>query len=182
MIILAKSAGFCFGVKRAVETLEVEAEKTKISTLGPIIHNGDVVKAFEDIGVYSYDNPADVPKDSKIAIRAHGVPKETIDDITARGYEYTDLTCPFVKKIHNIVAKAQSEGKQIVIIGDKNHPEVIGINGWCENNAIIALDISDISGKIDICEKVCLVCQTTMDRQTFEKISQFVNDELSSFW
>ncbi len=163
-----------------METLEVEAEKTKISTLGPIIHNGDVVKAFEDIGVYSYDNPADVPKDSKIAIRAHGVPKETIDDISARGYEYTDLTCPFVKKIHNIVGENYAQGCQIVIIGDKNHPEVIGINGWCENNGIITLDIPDINGKIDMCAPVCVVSQTTMDRATFEKIVNYLKNSCKS--
>ena len=137
MIILAESAGFCFGVKRAVETLEVEAKSKKISTLGPIIHNGDVVRQFEQMGVHSYDDVSSVPLDSAIAIRAHGVPESIVEEIQNRGYEYTDLTCPFVKKIHNIVMEKSAEGMQIVIIGDKNHPEVQGINGWCKNNAII---------------------------------------------
>ena len=182
MIILAKSAGFCFGVKRAVEELENEAKVNKISTLGPIIHNGDVVKSFENIGVYSYNDVTDIPKDSKIAIRAHGVPKSTVDIITDNGYSYTDLTCPFVKKIHNIVSDKYSKGCQIVIIGDKNHPEVKGINGWCENNAIITLDILELDGKIDICAPVCVVSQTTMDRATFEKIVNYLKNSCKSVY
>jgi len=180
MVILAKSAGFCFGVKRAVETLEVEAASQKVSTLGPIIHNGDVVKAFEEKGVKSYDIPENVPKGNKIAIRAHGVSKEVVDNITELGYEFIDLTCPFVKKIHNIVSQKYSEGYQIIIVGDKNHPEVVGINGWCENNALITLDILDINGKIDVCAPVCVVSQTTMDRETFEKIVNYLKNSCKS--
>ncbi len=180
MIILAKSAGFCFGVKRAVETLEEEAKHTKISTLGPIIHNADVVNSFEKQGVFSFDSVDKVPCDSKIAIRAHGVPKSTIDEIEDKKYSYTDLTCPFVKKIHTIVAQKYKEGCKIVIIGDKNHPEVIGINGWCENNAIIAIDIPDLNGKIDICAPLCVVSQTTMDRASFEKIVNYLKNSCKS--
>ena len=180
MIILAESAGFCFGVKRAVETLEVEAKSKKISTLGPIIHNGDVVRQFEQMGVHSYDDVSSVPLDSAIAIRAHGVPESIVEEIQNRGYEYTDLTCPFVKKIHNIVMEKSAEGMQIVIIGDKNHPEVQGINGWCKNNAIITLDIQDLDGKIDICAPVCIVSQTTMDRATFEKIVNYLKNSCKS--
>ena len=180
MIILAESAGFCFGVKRAVEALEVEAGKCPVSTLGPIIHNADVVRNFEGKGVYSFSDVEDVPKGNKIAIRAHGVPKQTIDTIEEKGYSYIDLTCPFVKKIHNIVSEKYAEGCQIIIIGDKNHPEVIGINGWCENNGIITLDILDLDGKIDVCAPVCVVSQTTMDRATFEKIVNYLKNSCKS--
>ena len=180
MIILAKSAGFCFGVQRAVESLEAEAALGRISTLGPIIHNGDVVKRFESMGVYAYESPEDFPDDSKVAIRAHGVAKSVIADIEERGLAYADLTCPFVKKIHNIVAKAYDDGDKIVIIGDKNHPEVAGINGWCENNAIIALDIPDLSGKIDSDDTLCVVSQTTMDRESFEKIVNYLKNSCKS--
>ncbi len=180
MIILAKSAGFCFGVQRAVESLEAEAALGRVSTLGPIIHNGDVVKRFESMGVYAYESPEDFPDDSKVAIRAHGVAKSVIADIEERGLAYADLTCPFVKKIHNIVAKAYDDGDKIVIIGDKNHPEVAGINGWCENNAIIALDIPDLSGKIDSDDTLCVVSQTTMDRESFEKIVNYLKNSCKS--
>ena len=176
MIILAESAGFCFGVKRAVDTLESVAKEDKVSTLGHIIHNSDVVKNFEKMGVYSYETPSQVPNGCKVAIRAHGVAKSVITDIEQNHLEYIDLTCPFVKKIHNIVAKAHSEGKQIVIIGDKNHPEVIGINGWCENKAIIGIDIPEISDKINNDGVFCVVSQTTMDRSTFEKIVKFLKN------
>lgn len=180
MIILAKSAGFCFGVQRAVESLEAEAARGRVSTLGPIIHNGAVVKRFESMGVYAYESPEDFPDDSKVAIRAHGVAKSVIADIEERGLAYADLTCPFVKKIHNIVAKAYDDGDKIVIIGDKNHPEVAGINGWCENNAIIALDIPDLSGKIDRDDTLCVVSQTTMDRESFEKIVNYLKNSCKS--
>ena len=180
MIILAKSAGFCFGVQRAVESLEAEAALGRVSTLGPIIHNGAVVKRFESMGVYAYESPEDFPDDSKVAIRAHGVAKSVIADIEERGLAYADLTCPFVKKIHNIVAKAYDDGDKIVIIGDKNHPEVAGINGWCENNAIIALDIPDLSGKIDSDDTLCVVSQTTMDRESFEKIVNYLKNSCKS--
>ena len=173
-IKLAKTAGFCFGVNRAVETLEKESQEKKISTLGPIIHNEFVVSELEKKGVSVIDSLTELQNGNALAIRAHGVGKDTVDEIGNMGIECIDLTCPYVKKIHNIVYKHHNEGYKIVIVGNKNHPEVIGINGWCKNNAIIALDISDINGKIDRDDKICLVCQTTMDRQTFETISDCV--------
>ncbi|MBE7051858.1 MAG: bifunctional 4-hydroxy-3-methylbut-2-enyl diphosphate reductase/30S ribosomal protein S1 [Ruminococcaceae bacterium] len=173
-IILAKTAGFCFGVNRAIETLEQESGKYAISTLGPIIHNEFVVNDLMERGVSVIEDVDSLPGGNTLAIRTHGVGKRTIDYAEERAVKIIDLTCPFVKKIHNIVSKHYAEGYKIVIVGNKNHPEVKGINGWCENNAIISLDISDINGKIDICDKVCLVCQTTMDRHTFETISDYV--------
>ena len=176
MIILAKSAGFCFGVQNAVEGLEKEAAQGRISTLGHIIHNGDVVKRFEDIGVYSYDSIDSLPDGSKVAIRAHGVAQSVIEELNRRDIRYVDLTCPFVKKIHNIVSDNYRKGHKIVIIGNSSHPEVIGINGWCDNSAIIALDITDLRGKIDIEDSICIVSQTTMDRATFEKIVNYLKN------
>lgn len=174
MIILAKSAGFCFGVKRAVEQLGSEASKCSMSTLGPIIHNGDVVDDFKNRGVFPYESIKEIPDGNKVAIRAHGVGEDVLKEIEKRGHECLDLTCPFVKKIHNIVHEKYKSGYQIVIIGDKNHPEVVGINGWCENNAAIALDILDLNGKINLSEPVCVVSQTTMDRETYEKIIKYL--------
>ncbi len=179
-IILAKSAGFCFGVNRAVSTLEESSGKTPIFTLGPIIHNEFVVNSLRQKGVDVIDDPDLLPKDAILAIRTHGVGKDMIDKATKDGKEIIDLTCPFVKKIHKIVHDHYKEGYKIIIVGNKNHPEVQGINGWCENNANIALDISDINGKIDMSEKVCLVSQTTMDRPTFEKISRFISESFPS--
>ncbi len=179
-IILAKTAGFCFGVNRAVTTLEKEAGKRAISTLGPIIHNEFVVSSLKSKGVGVIDDITELEKGCTLAVRTHGVGKDIIDNAKDMGLDLIDLTCPFVKKIHEIVYKHYTEGYKIIIVGNKNHPEVIGINGWCENNAIIALDISDINGKIDVCDKVCLVCQTTMDRGTFENVSDFVKQNFPS--
>ncbi len=180
MIILAKSAGFCFGVRNAVEGLEKEACQNKVATLGHIIHNGDVVKRFESMGVYSYDDINDVPKGNKIAIRAHGVSKEVMDRINGKGLSYIDLTCPFVKKIHNIVSENHKDGKTIVIVGDRNHPEVIGINGWCDNSAYIALSEQDLEDTIPLDSDMCVVSQTTMDRATFEKIVKYLKNSCKS--
>ncbi|MBO7288781.1 MAG: bifunctional 4-hydroxy-3-methylbut-2-enyl diphosphate reductase/30S ribosomal protein S1 [Clostridia bacterium] len=173
-IKLAKTAGFCFGVARAVSTLEKKDSNDKIMTLGPIIHNNSVVDSLRKKGIDVAAGLSDVPNGYTLAIRTHGVPKSLIDEAEKSGVPYIDLTCPFVKRIHEIVYNHHSEGYKIVIVGNKNHPEVQGINGWCENNAIIALDISDINGKIKSDDKICLVCQTTMDRQSFETISEYI--------
>ena len=172
MITVAKTAGFCFGVNRAIEFLENTEKLT--ATLGPIIHNTQVVESLEAKGVTAIESLDELSDGVTLAIRTHGVGKGTYDEIEKCGCDYVDLTCPFVKKIHKIVAENYANGYKIVIIGDKSHPEVIGINGWCENKAIVALDISDLSGKIEECDKICVVSQTTMDRKTFEKIKNFL--------
>ena len=175
-IIVAESAGFCFGVNRAISTLEKEAQNGKISTLGPIIHNNDVVSKLKENGVDTIDDMDELKKDTRLAIRTHGVSKDIVDSICSKSIDYIDLTCPFVKKIHNIVSEKHKEGYKIVIIGDKNHPEVIGINGWCENKAYITVDEKELEGKILPDDKVCAVSQTTMDRKTFEKIIFFLKN------
>ena len=133
-IKVAKTAGFCFGVKRAVDSVyEALDEGKKIATLGDVIHNRQVMDDLASKGVYAYDSVEDIPNDCTIVIRAHGVGKDVYEKIGDR--PYIDLTCPFVSKIHRIVEKYYNDGYQIVIIGDKNHPEVIGINGWCNYDA-----------------------------------------------
>ncbi len=180
MIILAKSAGFCFGVKNAVDGLEKHAAQGSIATLGHIIHNGDVVRHFENMGVYSYDDISLVPQGTKVAIRAHGVSESVINELVGKNVEYVDLTCPFVKKIHNIVADNYKKGKTIVIVGNANHPEVIGINGWCGNCALIAGACEDLHQKISQDDDICVVSQTTMDRATFEKIVNYLKNSCKS--
>lgn len=175
-IIVAKSAGFCFGVSRAVDKLSQEAKKSPISTLGPIIHNDDVVRRLSQSGVTAVDSIDSLKSGCRLAIRTHGVGEATVKEIEKAGIEYVDLTCPFVKKIHNIVSEKHREGYKIVIVGDKNHPEVIGINGWCNNEAVIAIDESELEGRFLPEDKVCVVSQTTMDRKTFEKIVIFLKN------
>ena len=171
MIKVAKTAGFCYGVKRAVDGVykEIDSEK-KIATLGHLIHNPHVIDDLEGKGVISYDSVSEIPKDYTVVIRAHGVGKNIYDELEGR--EVIDLTCPFVSKIHRIVSEHHDKGYQIVIVGDKNHPEVIGINGWCEGEAVI---INDVNYKIDenLAEKdLCIVAQTTINREFFGEIVQ----------
>ena len=175
-IIVAKSAGFCFGVSRAIEKLDEEALLSPISTLGPIIHNDDVVNRLKEKGVNAVDSISDLESGKRLAIRTHGVGKSTVASIEQSNIEYVDLTCPFVKKIHKIVSEKHAEGYKILIVGDKNHPEVVGINGWCNDEAVIALDSSELEGVFSPSDKVCAVSQTTMDRKTFEKIIFFLKN------
>ena len=172
-VILAKSAGFCFGVDRAVSYLLEKCKTEKISTYGPIIHNKNVVDRLKKNGVESIDNIDDLKEGYKLAIRTHGVGKDIIDTLEKKGVEYIDLTCPYVKKIHKIVSENHKNGKKIVIVGDREHPEVIGINGWCEGSAFITTTTENIEENIKPTDDICIVSQTTLDRKTFEKITNF---------
>lgn len=173
-IILTKNAGFCFGVERAVSALREKNSDEKVVTLGPIIHNQSVVDELKDKGIDIIENISDAPKGYTVAIRAHGVSKSIINEMEEKGIPYMDLTCPFVKKNHQIVEREYNNGYRIVIAGDRNHPEIIGINGWCENTALMATDTKELEGKISPDDKVCLVAQTTLDRETFENIKNFI--------
>ena len=179
-IILAKSAGFCFGVKRAVETVYKEAEKnqTPIYTFGPIIHNEEVVADLEKKGVqviHSTDELKGRPKGTVI-IRSHGVERKIYDEIKALGFEIVDATCPFVKKIHRIVEKESMEGKHIVIIGDESHPEVQGIKGWAENDVTVIKTVEDAQ-KFHVSSdvKVCVVSQTTFNYNKFKYLVEIIS-------
>ena len=133
-ITLAKSAGFCFGVSRAVETVEKQAALGKqVETLGPIIHNRHVVDKFRGLGIQVIEKPEDAPAGSTVIIRSHGVSRDVCRRLEAQGVEVVDATCPFVKRIHGIVSAAEEEGRLPVIIGTRAHPEVEGIAGWCSN-------------------------------------------------
>lgn len=175
-VILAKSAGFCFGVDRAVSYLLDECKNEKISTFGPIIHNKNVVDKLKENGVESIDSIDDLKDGYKLAIRTHGVGKGVIDILEERNIEYIDLTCPYVKKIHKIVYENHKNGKKIVIVGDSTHPEVIGINGWCDNSAFITTTTENIEENISPSDDICIVSQTTLDRKTFGKITNFLKN------
>lgn len=178
-IVTAKTAGFCFGVKRAVdEAYRALGEGKKIATLGDIIHNRQVIEDLESRGVYSYERPEDIPEDCCVVIRAHGIGKDVYGRMGSR--EYIDLTCPFVAKIHKIVEKYYNDGYQIIIVGDKDHPEVIGINGWCGYEAII---VDSETGEIDknmFKKPLCIVAQTTINKKNFVQIVQNIKNTCKS--
>ena len=172
-IRLAKSAGFCFGVKRAVEQVYTQADSgKKIYTYGPIIHNEEVVKDLENKGVQVIDEQnLEQVNDGTVIIRSHGVEKAVCDRILEQGLECVDATCPFVKRIHKVVEKESAAGKQIVIIGSAVHPEVIGIKGWSSTPvAVIETEeeAEDFVPEND--REICVVSQTTFNYIKFHKI------------
>ena len=175
-ITVAKTAGFCFGVNRAVEKVfECAKDKKNIyHTLGPIIHNKHVVDDFAQKGIAPIDSIDEIKPGEKLIIRTHGIGKEIYDKLKEKNVEIIDVTCPFVKKIHNLVEKHYNEGYKIVIIGDKNHPEVEGINGWCCNSALIFATPNEAeAANLSDC-KVCVVAQTTFVQEIFKKIVTFL--------
>ena len=174
---IADSAGFCFGVSRALQMTEDGIKQGKsIVTYGPIIHNGQVVESLSKKGVRIIEKVEDVTKGDTVVIRSHGVPKKIEDEFKAKGIEYIDATCPFVKKIHRIVSENYALGKTIVIIGDAKHPEVMGINGWCDDKAVIFSTQEDVDATILQDKDVCVVSQTTFERNLWEKIVKIIKN------
>lgn len=173
-IQVAKSAGFCFGVNRAIEMAYQEAGKGKVYTFGPLIHNKEVTEDLKKYGITSVDSLEGI-SNATIIIRSHGVGKTVYDALEERGLSYVDGTCPYVKKIHNLVRKYYDEGKKIIIIGDGNHPEVVGINGWCGNSAITLNNIEDIaSADLQTEEPYALVVQTTFRENKYQEIVELL--------
>ena len=173
---LAKSAGFCFGVKKAMEKVyeQIENEKgQKIYTYGPIIHNEEVVKELAAKGVEVIESLEELSTKEKgiLIIRSHGVAKEVSDKMEQAGFTIIDATCPFVKRIHNIVQKESAEGKKIVIVGNPGHPEVEGIKGWCAHKASIIETTAEAEAfEVYENEKICIVSQTTFNYNKFKDI------------
>jgi len=175
-IIVAKTAGFCFGVEKAVKTafdLVAGGEKN-LYTFGHIIHNPQIVSELESRGVKVIEKINDLESPAKLIIRAHGVAPEVYEEIENKGIEMVDLTCPYVKKIHKLVKKKFEEGFQIIIIGDRNHPEVIGTNGWCNNKAYIVNDIEDVDRIPDKSAQTFVVAQTTIMYEKWKSITEHI--------
>ncbi len=177
-IILASTAGFCFGVNNAVKkAYDMLGKGEKIYTLGPIIHNEQVVDDLKKKGVDVISDVSSVSVGSKVIIRAHGVTPKIYKELRTNNICIVDATCPYVKKIHNLVHEKHSEGFQIVIAGDREHPEVKGIDGWCGNTAFIANnpDDMDIFPKTE--QKCCLVAQTTIRKEKFDGIYEKLKEK-----
>lgn len=176
-IIIADNAGFCFGVKRAVDmtTSELSSSNNDVYSLGPLIHNAQVVKDFEDKGLKTIDD-IDGIKDSKIIIRSHGVTRSTIDKINEANLNVVDSTCPYVKSVHKRVEDFQNQGYNIVIIGDPNHPEIIGINGWCNDKAFV-INSDEEAMNLPKMDKICVVSQTTNTQEKFDKLSEIIKEK-----
>lgn len=178
-VIKAKTAGFCFGVKRAVETVYEQADTCEgpIYTYGPIIHNEEVVRDLENRGVkvLRSEEALDRIDGGTVIIRSHGVEKRIYDKLEKKGIRVVDATCPFVKKIHNIVRKESAQGRYILIIGNPEHPEVTGIRGWAGKNAAVVQNADDIE-KTDFSkmQKICVVSQTTFNYNKFKDLVEII--------
>lgn len=175
-VIVAKSAGFCFGVKRAVDTVYDQIQKTKevpIYTYGPIIHNEEVVKDLEKKGVQVIEGEDAISGREKgiVIIRSHGISRHVQEHLEQLGHQIVDATCPFVKKIHRIVEKESQNGSAIIIIGNPMHPEVEGIVGWSNTPAIVVENAKDLEKLPDFTGKrVCIVSQTTFNYKKFKDL------------
>lgn len=170
-ILIAKNAGFCFGVKEAMnKTMNAigDSDGTSIYTYGPLIHNNQEIKRLESLGVLSIKDVQE-SKDSTLIIRSHGVPIKIYDLANDYNVDIIDATCPFVRKVQKIAKKYYDQGYTIVIVGNPEHPEVMGINGWCNNSAYIVQSLDDVD-RIQQCEKICVVAQTTITLDLWESI------------
>lgn len=175
----AKTAGFCFGVKRAVQKVYEQADQKdkKVYTYGPIIHNEEVVKDLESKQVQVIHSKEELKQISSgtIVIRSHGVAKEIYDIIESKKLELIDATCPFVLKIHRIVEKESKNGRHIIIIGNERHPEVEGIKGWCHTEATVLNSVEEAhSLEISQSEQVCIVSQTTFNYKKFQELVEII--------
>ena len=165
-VCLARHAGFCFGVRRAMETAERCAPAV---TLGPIIHNPQAVKRLEGLGVVAVASPEDVPKGARAVIRSHGIGRRTYEALTARDCEVVDATCPFVQRIHEMAKRASEDGVALIVVGEDRHPEVQGILGWTEGEAHAVLTGEDVQ-KLPPMARARVVSQTTMAEAKFAEI------------
>lgn len=176
---VAKTAGFCFGVQRAVDKVYelIGSCPDRLFTLGPIIHNEEVVNDLEKKGVRvaSEDDLRTLPEGSTVVIRSHGVGKKVYDHLEEYGLSYVDVTCPFVLKIHRIVEKESRAGAHIVIIGDPDHPEVVGICGWCMGPYTVIRTEQDALDFVFPADKsICIVSQTTFNYNKFKDLVEIL--------
>ncbi|MGE5474767.1 MAG: bifunctional 4-hydroxy-3-methylbut-2-enyl diphosphate reductase/30S ribosomal protein S1 [Ignavibacteriales bacterium] len=178
-LVVAKTAGFCFGVNRAVTMANEEVERTngkKIYSLGPIIHNKQVSENFEKKGLKVINDISEIKEGDVLIIRAHGVPENIYRAAQEKGITIVDATCPFVKKIHSKVSEHSAKGYKTIIVGDKNHPEVIGIKGWDQDAIVIGEEIE--AEKLDLEGQVCVVAQTTITKDKWDNTCRIISDKI----
>ena len=179
-VMVAKTAGFCFGVKRAVEKVYEQIGKSEkpIYTYGPIIHNEQVVGDLREKGVEVIDSLEELKtiRDAVVVIRSHGVGKNVYDILKENDEDIVDATCPYVKKIHRIVEKQTAEGRRVLIVGSEDHPEVQGIKGWGDDRTVVIENTEDFRRlELPEDEKLCIVSQTTFNYKKFQDIVEKIS-------
>ena len=183
-IILAKTAGFCFGVNRAVKlTYELLEQGRPVATLGPLIHNPQVVEDLESKGAITCDSVDDVPDGCEVVIRSHGVGQSVYDKISTRRLAYHDATCPFVTKIHKIAAQAGAEGAMLLVAGDAKHPEVQGIVGHTTGKVEVFANLAELEKllpELTQQKSIFAVAQTTLNVQSWETCKEFLKNQCTN--
>lgn len=183
IVTIDKNAGFCWGVVRAIDFAEKELENVgTVFCLGDIIHNAVEVKRLEELGLktITIDDFSELPKGSKVLVRAHGEPPETYKKAFQNGIEIVDATCPIVTKVQERVKKFVDQGYQIVIFGKQNHAEVIGVNGVTGYTAIVIKSVKEALEKVSFDKPTVLFSQTTMDKETFAEITEALQKKLDT--
>ena len=183
-IRIADKAGFCFGVDRAVKIAydTAKQDEKKIFTYGMLIHNRDVTRDLENMGVQCAECLDDIPEGAAVIIRAHGISEAEYKRLEEKSVRIIDATCPYVKRIHKIVKEEHEKGCQVVIAGDCNHPEVKGINGWCQNSAVIIGVDENYDEILTKGDEICisLVAQTTMRKEKVKNIEKNLNKHFTN--
>ena len=173
-IIVSKSGGFCSGVRKAVDTaMSIDSKNTYI--FGELIHNPEVIERVSQRGIVTVNSLDEVPNDSTLIIRSHGVQKIVYEQCAMRGIQVVDCTCEFVRRTQKIVEAESEKGKTIVIIGEKTHPEVVGLIGWCSGEAFVFTSESEDFSAVKE-KNCCVVAQTTFSVEKFEKIIKFLDN------
>lgn len=189
MVTVAKTAGFCFGVQRAVDMAEKACQEYGcIWALGDIIHNAHEVGRLEKLGVHKAEDVTDIPDGVPVLIRAHGVPERVVQQLEQKGCRIVDATCPFVGKIHRIVREESEQGRRIIVIGSRNHPEVVGIQGWCGTSEVyetpeeLRAVLEKIGKNGENLQKipVSVVAQTTINREIFDICGKIIKKQCTN--
>ncbi len=179
-VILAETAGFCMGVSLALKKLDALVEEAGgaplICTLGPIIHNPQVLGHYESLGVRRIAEPAEAAPGSKVVIRAHGVPVAVERELSERGVDVVDATCPKVKKAQLLIERQTQRGRVLLLYGEENHPEVRGLLSYASDEALVFDSIEELEDRLDPGKDYVLAAQTTQDKEVFRQIKEYVQE------
>lgn len=179
-VLLAEEYGFCFGVERAVEMVEgALSEGANVRTLGPLIHNTQEIQRLEAEGVRTINAPSEVSEGETAVIRAHGVTPQVQRDLEARAERVIDATCPFVTKVQKLAERAASEGRDVVVVGNPDHPEMIGVKGYAPNHAHVVRDAGEVA-ELPSLHAPLVVSQTTLKLSTFLEVADAVRAKADS--
>jgi len=174
-VFVAEEFGFCFGVERAVEMVEdaVDEGVRPIRSLGPLIHNAQEMERLGDLGVSTIDSPDEADGDTIAVIRAHGVTPQVQRELEGRAAKVIDATCPFVTRVQHLAERAAKQGRDVVVAGNPDHPEMIGVVGYAPDNTYVVRDAGEVNALPGL-RAPLVVSQTTIKLKTFLEVADAV--------